>query len=531
MTGDKTKFISLTPRIGGHVTYGDNNKGKILGIGNVGNPSSTIIENVLYVEGLRHNLLSISQLCDKAYRIIFNSNCCIIENVCDKQINFIGHRVGNIYMISLENIPSNNTQCLLTKDEDAWLWHRRIAHIHMEHLNKLISKELVIGLPKIKFQKDKLCDACQKGKQVKASFKAKNIISTNRPLQLLHMDLFGPSRTMSLGGNYYALVIVDDFSRFTWTMFIPHKNKAFHVFIKLAKRIQNEKDLKIASIRSDHGGEFENHLFESYCEENRINHNFSAPRTPQQNGVVERKNRSLEELARTMINETNLPKYFWADAVNTACYVLNRVLIRPILKKTPYELYKGRKPNISHFRVFGCKCFILNNGKENLGKFDAKADEGIFVGYALSSKAFRVYNKRTMTIEESIHIAFDESNPQLVGKDVVIENVADLCPKPSEETNIEKKVEENEDGTPPNEEKSQHLDLPQEWRTSKDHPIDQVIGDISKGVTTRSNLRNICNYLAFVSQIEPKTISEAILDENWLMAMHDELNQFERNEV
>ena len=146
MIGDKTKFISLTPRNGGHVTYGDNNKGKILGIGNVGNPSSTIIENVLYVEGLRHNLLSISQLCDKAYRIIFNSNCCIIENVCDKQIKFIGHRVGNIYMISLENIPSNNTQCLLTKDEDAWLWHRRIAHIHMEHLNKLIFKDLVIGL-------------------------------------------------------------------------------------------------------------------------------------------------------------------------------------------------------------------------------------------------------------------------------------------------------------------------------------------------------------------------------------------------
>ena len=134
MTGDKTKFISLTPRIGGHVTYGDNNKGKILGIGNVGNPSSTII-----------------------------------ENVCDKQIKFIGHRVGNIYMISLENIPSINTQCLLTKDEDAWLWHRRIAHIHMEHLNKLISKDLVIGLPKIKFQNDMLCDACQMGKQVNKS--------------------------------------------------------------------------------------------------------------------------------------------------------------------------------------------------------------------------------------------------------------------------------------------------------------------------------------------------------------------------
>jgi len=112
-----------------------------------------------------------------------------------------------------------------------------------------------------------------------------------------------------------------------------------------------------------------------------IKHNFSAPRTPQQNGVVERKNRSLEELARTLLNETELPKYFWADAISTTCYVLNRVLIRQILKKTPYELFKGRKPNASHIKGFGCKCFILNNGKDNLGKFDSKADEGIFFGY------------------------------------------------------------------------------------------------------------------------------------------------------
>jgi len=127
---------------------------------------------------------------------------------------------------------------------------------------------------------------------------------------------------------------------------------------------------------------------------------------------VERKYRSLEELARTLLNDSNLPKYSWADVVNT-CYVLNRVLIRPMLKKTPYELYKGRKPNISHFKVFGCKCFVLNNGKDNIGKFDAKADDGIFIGYSSHSHAYRIYNKRTMTVEESVHVVFDESNLNL----------------------------------------------------------------------------------------------------------------------
>jgi len=195
------------------------------------------------------------------------------------------------------------------------------------------------------------------------------------------MGLFGQSRTMSLVGNLYALVIVDDFSRYTWTLFLAAKNDIFHAFKRLAKMVENEKSFKIVSIRSEHSGEFQNEKFEHFCEKHGINHNFSAPRTPQQNGVVERKNRSLEELARTMLNENSLPKYFWADVVNTACYVLNRVLIRPILKKTPYELFKGRRLVLSHLKLFGCKCFILNNGKESLCKFDAKAYEGIFLGY------------------------------------------------------------------------------------------------------------------------------------------------------
>ena len=130
------------------------------------------------------------------------------------------------------------------------------------------------------------------------------------------MDLFGPSRTMSLGGNYYAIVIVDDFSRFTWTLFQESKSDAFSAFKKLARRLQNTKNNNIGSIRSDHGGEFQNEKFSNFCEKLGILHNFSGPRTPQQNGVVERKNKSLEELAKTIISESSLPKNFWADVVS-----------------------------------------------------------------------------------------------------------------------------------------------------------------------------------------------------------------------
>ena len=170
------------------------------------------------------------------------------------------------------------------------------------------------------------------------------------------------------------------------------------------------KNLPIVSIRSDHGREFDQLKFDLFCAKYGVAHNFSTPRTPQQNGVVERKNRTLEDMSRTMLLENNLPKSFWAEAVNTANYILNRCLIRPILKKTPYELFKGRKPNISYFKPFGCTCFVHNNGKDNLGKFDSRSDEAIFIGYASNSKAYCVYNKRTKIVEESIHIIFEESN-------------------------------------------------------------------------------------------------------------------------
>ena len=530
MTGDATKFISIKPTNGGNVIYGDNNTGKVIGIGSVGKQNSnSSIDNVILVKGLKHNLLSVSQLCDKGNKVSFDSNYCLVQRLDTNEIVLVGNRVDNIYMINLDNVSSNDGKCLVSKQNDTWLWHRRVAHANMDHLNKLVSKELVIGLPKLKFEKDLICDACQKGKQVKASFKPKNIISTTRPLQLLHMDLFGPSRTMSFGGNYYALVIVDDYSRYTWTLFLTNKNDAFRAFKKLAKLIQNEKNLNIASIRSDHGGEFQNKFFENFCEENGIEHNFSSPRTPQQNGVVERKNRSLEEMARTMLNEANIPKYFWADAVNTACYVMNRTIIRPILAKTPYELYKGRKPNISHLHVFGCKCFVLNNGKDNLGKFDAKADEGIFLGYSLSSKAFRIYNKRTMTMEESIHVVFDETNSRQ-SRNSISDDIVEMF----DSLNLDGESKELTEPSPSEqriEEDDKTNELPKEWKSSRNHPMENIIGEISKGVTTRSSLKHTCAYTSFVSQFEPSSIDDAIVDEHWTLAMQEELNQFKRNDV
>jgi len=255
MTSDLKKFTSLKLKAEGHVTYGDNNRGRILGRGTVGTENSTTIENVLYVEGLKHNLLSINQLYDKGYKVNFKSHGCTISNDCSGKVLFTGKRVNNIYLLDILETDSSN-ECLLSRSDESWLWHRKLAHIHTNHLNKLKSKDLVSGLPNIKFQDNRLCDACVKGKLIRSSFNSKDIVSTKNTLDVLHMDLFGASRVASLVGNLYALVVVDDYSRYTWTLFLAYKNYAYNAFKKLAKVLQNENGCCIKSIRSDHGVSF-----------------------------------------------------------------------------------------------------------------------------------------------------------------------------------------------------------------------------------------------------------------------------------
>ena len=193
---------------------------------------------------------------------------------------------------------------------------------------------------------------------------------------------------------------------------------------------------------------------------------------------MERKNRSLEELARTMLSESSLPQYFWADAVSTSCYVMNRVLIRPILKKIPYELFNGRKPNISHLKVFGCRCFILNNGKENLGKFDEKADNGIFIGYSSTSHAYKVYNKRLVTVEEFVHVVFDEiiHTDQGSTKDYAEEDEQNIILQKLESCLEKQPIDYAKQPV----EILQQEELPKEWRIPRDLSMENIIGQMRR---------------------------------------------------
>jgi hypothetical protein len=332
------------------------------------------------------------------------------------------------------------------------------------------------------------------------------------------------------------------------------------------RRAQNEFGLRIKKIRSDNGTEFKNSQIEGFLEEEGIKHDFSSPYTPQQNGVVERKIRTLLDMARTMLDEYKTPDRFWAEAINTACYSINRLYLHRILKKTSYELLIGKKPNVSYFRVFGSKCFILvKRGRKS--KCAPKAVEGFLLGYDSNTRAYRVFNKSTGLVKVSCDIMFDETNGSQVEQVdldelddeeapcVALRNmsIGDVCPKESEEptkaqdqpsssmqasppTQDENQAQDNEeedqDNEPPQEEdndqggddNNQDKEDDQEEQgqrpphprvhqaIQRDHPVNSILGDIHKGVTTRSRVAHFCEHYSFVSSIEPYMVEDALRD-------------------
>jgi transposase InsO family protein len=362
------------------ITFGDGNQGLVKGLGKISISPNHSISNVFLVDSLDYNLLFVSQLCKMGYNYLFTDIGVTVFRRSDDSIAFKGVLNGQLYLVDFNDNKAELDTCLIAKTNMGWLWHRRLAHVGMKNLHKLLMGEHILGLTNVHFEKDRICSACQAGKKVGVHHPRKNIMTIDRLLELLHMDLFSLIAYISIGGSKYYLVIVDDYSRFTWVFFLQEKSQTQETLKRFLRWAQNEFGLRIKKIRSDNGTEFKNSQIEGFIEEEGIKHELSSPYTPQQNGVVERKNRTLLDMARTMLDEYKTPDRFWVEAINTPCYSINRLYLHRILKKTSYKLLTGKKPNVSYFRVFGSKCFILIKRGRN-SKFAPKAVEGFWLGY------------------------------------------------------------------------------------------------------------------------------------------------------
>ncbi|GJR06376.1 retrovirus-related pol polyprotein from transposon TNT 1-94 [Tanacetum coccineum] len=312
------------------VRFGNDQFALILGYGDLVQ-GNIMINRVYYVEGLNHNLFSVGQFCDADLEVAFQKSTCFVRDLQGNDL-LTGNRGTDLYTISLQETTSSTLICLMAKASptQAWLWHQRLSYLNFDYINLLSKKDVVIGLPKLKYVKDQLCSSCEVSKAKQSSFKSKTVLSSKGRLNLLHMNLCGPMRVASINGKTYIL-----------------------------------------------------------------------------NDVVERRNSTLVEAARTMLSASKLPLFFWTEAIVTACYTQNRSIIIPTHEKMAYHIINDRKPSIKHLYIFGCTCYLTRDG-ENLDKMKEKRDPCILVGYSTQSKGYRIYNKRTRLIVESIHLRFDK---------------------------------------------------------------------------------------------------------------------------
>nr|GEU53353.1 hypothetical protein [Tanacetum cinerariifolium] len=522
---------------------------------------------------------SSGQFCVSDLEVAFCQHTCFIRNLDGVDL-LTGSRGNNLYTLSLQDMMASSPICLLSKASKtkSWLWNRRLSHLNFSAINYIARQGLVRGLPKLKFEKNHICSACAMGKSTKKTFKPKSEDTNQEKLYLLHMDLCGPMRVESVNGKKYIIVIVNDYSRFTWVKFLRSKDETLDFIIKFLMMIQVRLKVPVRRIRTDNGTEFVNQTLRDYYEEVGISHETSVARSPQQNRVVERRNRTLIEAAHIMLIYAQAPLFLWAEAVATACFTQNRSIIRIRHGKTPYELLHSKLPDLSFFHVFGALCYPTNNS-ENLGKLQPKADIRIFIGYASTKKAFQIYNRCTRRIVETIHVDFDElkamaseqrsSGPALnemtpgtimLFPEVIAPN-AEVIPH----------VQANSTGSPSSTTVDQ--DAPS---LSKSHTtteiqssvIPQDVGDdnldmevahmrndplfgvpIPK-VTSAQSLSTASPQSIVQSNhpishhnskwmkdhpsnniIEPKTYKEALTQSCWIEAMQEELNEFERLEV
>ncbi|GJS84966.1 integrase, catalytic region, zinc finger, CCHC-type containing protein [Tanacetum coccineum] len=329
MTGDRSQLTNFVNKFLGTVKFGNDHVAKIMGYGDyqIGNVT---ISRVYYVEGLGHNLFSVGQFCDSNLEVAFRQHTCYIRNLEGVDL-LTGSRGDNLYTLSLGDMMASSPICLLSKASKtkSWLWHRRLSHLNFGAINHLARHGLVRGLPKLKFEKDHLCSACALGKSTKKPHKPKSEDTNQEKLYLLHMDLCGPMRVASVNGKKYILVIVDDYSRFTWVKCLRSKDEAPAFIINFLKMIHVRLKETVCCIRTDNGTEFVNQTLREYYEK--------------------------------------------AEAVATACYTQNRSMIRSRHGKTPYELLHNKPLDLSYLHVFGALCYPTNDS-ENLGKLQPKAD-------------------------------------------------------------------------------------------------------------------------------------------------------------
>ncbi|GJW46505.1 retrovirus-related pol polyprotein from transposon TNT 1-94 [Tanacetum coccineum] len=528
-SSDNSSYVSQTGSSksikGPKVVFGDNSSSDTEVYGLV-NYNGITFTRVAYVNGLKHNLINISQLCDVNFKVLFTKTRGTIFNQ-NNEVVLIASRRRDVYLIDMSSYNEEINTCFSVKASNSvnWLWHKRLSHLNFKNINKLEKKSCCRSSFSYFFKRQTLL-ACEKGKHHRASFNTKRSFSINKYLHLLHMGLFGLVKPQTINHNKYTLVIVDEYSRYTWVLCLKKKSDASDYIMSFIRKMENLNEVR----------------------------NFSSLCTLEQNGVAERRNKSMIEAARTMLNGSKRPKQFWGEAINNACYTQNRLVIVKRHGKTTYDVI-------------------------HLGKFDEKVDDGFFLGYTLVAKALRLFNIRRSFPDDDFLVqrrnlsqstrnvdylpyvlAFDPlSNNNIIIPNTVIPltlninssneslelSIADDHPIQNELDDFEPAKNHNDTSKSKNITSNDNLvnetdplltiispsvdvnhDTPthqDRWSRDKHILLINILGEPQAGVTTRSEVRDSEDasayeflYVNFLFEIKLKKVIETLEEERWI---------------
>ena len=527
MCGKKEFFAELKEGAYGSVSLGDSSKLPVEGKGKIKiiqkDGKEEYISDTYYIPGMKSNILSIGQLLQKGYIIHMENMLLTLRNARRKLIARVRMSKNRMFPLNLNTkIGSCNIGVM---EDESWKWHLRFGHLNFNGLKLLSSGGMVRGLPQIEATRQ-VCEGCVLGKQARLSFPVGDTWRAKAPLQLVHTDICGPLDPMSYGGNRYFITFIDDFSRKTWVYFLKEKSAALKIFKEFKALTEAESNHKLVAVRSDRGGEYTSNAFQAYCKEQGIRHQLTAAYTPQQNGIAERKNRTILDMTRSMLKEKNLPKELWAEAVACSIYLLNRCPTKSVKRMTPQEAWSGYKPNVTHLRIFGCVAYAqVPEAKRR--KLDDRGEKCVFVGYSEESKAYKLYNPLTGKLVVSRDVIFSEEETWTWNNKEV-----------SKEKIVSTDFEEPEVVPPIEQQPAQTITTTPVHRIARSGPTSSEESSSSTPVRLRS-LTEIygqeeeeeTNLFCLYADHEPFSFNEAVEEDCWKKAMEEEIHAIEKNDT
>ncbi|CAM8981982.1 unnamed protein product [Rhodiola kirilowii] len=391
-----SKLINDVEPALGNVVIANGDKIPIKGVGNLNLFDKK--SRAFYMPSFTSNLLSVKKVAtDLDCNVIFSPNDVKFQDIKSHQLLGKGVTKEGLYLLD-DTKPLSDLNCAFSSYlANDTMWHARLGHPHARALNLM--------LPSVSFKNDD-CEACILGKHCKSVF-PKSITTYRNCFDLVHSDVW-TAPCMSRENHKYFVTFIDEKSKYTWLTLIQSKDRVLEAFMNFQNYITNQFNAKIKVFRSDNGGEYTSNTFKQHLANHGIIHQTSCPYTPQQNGVAERKNRNLMEIARSMMFHTNVPKRFWGDAVMTASYLINRIPTRSLDDISPYEVLNKSKPSINHLRVFGCLCFVLIPGEQR-NKLEAKSTKAMFIGYSTTQKGYKCYDPVARNVLVSRDVKFVEA--------------------------------------------------------------------------------------------------------------------------